>query len=283
VIVAVVLVATVPVTAATTRLLASTWTEPTYAHLRLGPDRVPDFATLLDVSPPRPTILTYEDWSSLAWYETGVGAIAVVPPGYAKLAFDPAPFTGHGQDERRIDLAAALRGDRDVLAATADRYGADRIVLARRGATTGLIRQPAALAAAAGLATGATHAIDGNGWDAVALDPGASLAIPVAATGKIDLEIRLLTPAAASGATPARFRVRAGETAVDLTATPKPDADFTVVKTSIDVPTGGSLVLEAVDPITIQSVTGFVADPGPPAGWSVATTTDDAVVWRRDR
>jgi hypothetical protein len=29
-------------------------------------------------------------------------------------------------------------------------------------------------------------------------------------------------------------------------------------------------------------VTGFVADPGPPAGWSVATTTDDAVVWQRD-
>ena len=41
VIVAVVLLATVPVTVATTRLLALTWTEPTYAHLRLGPDRCP--------------------------------------------------------------------------------------------------------------------------------------------------------------------------------------------------------------------------------------------------
>ena len=40
-VVAVVLVASVPVTVATTRLLASTWTEPVYAHLRLDRDRVP--------------------------------------------------------------------------------------------------------------------------------------------------------------------------------------------------------------------------------------------------
>ena len=101
-------------------------------------------------TPPRPTVLTYEDWSSLAWYETGVGTVAVVPPGYAKLAFDPAVFTGHSQAERRSDLAAAFRGDPAVLVATADRYGADRIVLARRGPTIGLVSQPAAVAAAAG-------------------------------------------------------------------------------------------------------------------------------------
>ncbi len=142
--VALVLVASVPVTVATTRLLASTWTEPIYAHLRLGPDRVPDFAALLPSHAPRPTVLTYEDWSSLAWYETGVGVVAVVPPGYAKLAFDPAAFTGHGQADRRSDLAAAFRGDPAVLVSTADRYGADRIVLARRGTTTRLLSQPAA-------------------------------------------------------------------------------------------------------------------------------------------
>ena len=139
----IVLIAALPVTIATTRLLAILWTEPVYAHLRIGPDRVPDFDALLDAAAPRPTVLTYEDWSSLAWYETGVGTVAVVPPGYAKLAFDPAAFTGHGQTERRTDLAAALRGDPAVLTATADRYGADRIVLARRGATVGLVAQPA--------------------------------------------------------------------------------------------------------------------------------------------
>jgi hypothetical protein len=283
--IAIVLLATVPVTLATTRLLASTWTQPVYAHLRLGPDQVPAFDELLSVQGPRPTVLTYEDWSSLAWYETGVGVVAVVPPGYAKLAFEPAAFTGHGQAERRADLAAALRGDPAVLVATADRYGADRIVLARRGPTVGLVSQPAAVAASTGGATGASRVVEGNGWDGVSLDPGAILTIPTAATGPIDLEIRLLTGPtgdAAGGGQP-RFRLHAGDTTTDLTATPDPDADFTVVKASVDLPAGAPLRLEAIDPITVQSVTGFVADPGPPPGWSVATTTEDAVVWQRDR
>src|SRR4029078_8379714 len=152
-----VLVASVPVTVATTRLLASTWTEPIYAHLRLGPDRAPDFHPLLPPPSPPPTVLTYEDWSSLAWYETGVGVVAVVPPGYAKLAFDPAAFTGHGQAARRSDLATAFRGAPAVLVATAERYGAERIVLARRGTTTRLLSQPAAVAAAAGGVTGSSR------------------------------------------------------------------------------------------------------------------------------
>ena len=276
-----VLVASVPVTVATTRLIASTWTEPIYAHLRLGPDRVPDFAALLETQPPRPTVLTYEDWSSLAWYETGVGVVAVVPPGYAKLAFDPAAFTGHGQAERRSDLAAAFRGDPAALVATSDHYGADRIVLARRGATTRLLSQPAALAAAAGGVTGTSRVVEGNGWDAVALDPGATLTIPTAASGPIDLEIRLLTPATDPATSTSRFRLHAGDATTDLTATRSDDADFTVITASVDLPAGASLRLEAVDPIAVQSVTGFVPDPGPPVGWSVATTTDDAIVWQR--
>jgi hypothetical protein len=276
-----VLVASVPVTVATTRLLASTWTEPIYAHLRLGPDRVPDFAALLPSHSPRPTVLTYEDWSSLAWYETGVGVVAVVPPGYAKLAFDPAAFTGYGQADRRSDLATAFRGDPAVLVATADRYGADRIVLARRGATTRLLSQPAALAAAIGGVTGTSRVVEGNGWDAIALDPGATLTIPTATSGPIDLEIRVLTPAAAQVPAPTRFRLHAGDTTADLTTARSDDADFSVVTTSVDLQPGATLRLEAIDPITVQSVTGFVPDPGPPAGWSVATTTDDAIVWQR--
>ena len=284
-VIAIVLVASLPVTVATTRLLASTWTEPVYAHLRLDRDRVPAFDALLGSRRPRPTVLTYEDWSSLAWYETGVGTVAVVPPGYAKLAFDPAVFTGHGQAERRSDLANAFRGDPAELVATADQYHADGIVLARRGPTVGLVSQPATVAAAAAGVTGTTQPVEGNGWDAVALEPGATLAIPTDATGTVDLEIRLLTGPTrddAAGGRP-RFRLHAGDTATDLTVAPDPDADFTVVKASVDLPAGAPLRIEAIDPITVQAVTGFVPDPGPPPGWSVATMTDDAVVWQRAR
>ncbi|MEO8437929.1 MAG: hypothetical protein ABI562_05680 [Chloroflexota bacterium] len=298
-VVAAVLVASIPTTLATTRLMASTWTDARYAHLRLGLDRVPAMDELLDIRGPRPTILTYEDWSSLAWYETGVAVVAVEPPGYAKLAFDPAAFTGHGQAERRSDLAAALRGDVNALVATADRYGADRIVLARRGTTLGLIGQPAVSAATAGGVAGTASVLQGNGWDAEVLQPGAILTIPVSASGPIDLEVRILTgvgadPAATDGATPdpwappagstaTRFRLVAGDTAVELAAAPVPGEAFTVVTASIDLPAGAGLRLEAIDPVTVQSITGFVPDPGPPAGWSIGSRTDDAVVWQRTR
>ena len=285
-VVAVVIVASLPATLATTRLLASTWTEQVYADLRIGPDRVPAMDALLDVRGPRPTILTYEDWSSLVWYETGAAVIAVEPPGYAKLGFDPATFTGHGQAARRADLAASLRGDVASLVATADRYGADRIVLARRGSSVGLIGQPAVVAAETGGSTGTTVRIDGNGWDAEALASGASLTVPVAAQGRIDLEIRLLTTASADagpagGIPAARFRLVTGTDVTELTASPTPGAAFSVVAVAVDLPVGAPVRLEAIDPITVQSVTGFMADPGPPAGWTLATTTDDAVVWQR--
>lgn len=285
-----VLVASAPATFATTRLLAILWNEPGYAHLRLGPDRVPAMDALLGSRTPRPTVLTYEDWSSLVWYETGAAVIAVEPPGYAKLAFDPVAFTGHGQAERRSDLAAALRGDVDALVATAERYGADRIVLARRGATVGLIGQPAVLAAAAGEVSGTTRVQQGNGWDAEVLEPGATLTVPVAAAGRVDLEIRILTrdldapPPTDGDVTPAsspRFRIRAGGTVTELQAIPVAGADFTVVTATVDLPAGTPLRIDAIDPITIQSITGFVANTGPPVGWTVAARTDDAIVWQR--
>jgi hypothetical protein len=180
-------------------------------------------------------------------------------------------------------MANAFRGDPAALVATADHYGADRVVHARRGSTIGLVSQPATMAAAAAGVTGTTQQIEGNGWDAVALDPGAALSVPIDATGPVDLEIRLLTGLAvgSAGDSQSRFRLHAGDTVIDLTTTSDPDADFSVVSTSVELPAGAALYLEAIDPVTVQSVTGFVPDPGPPPGWSVATTTDDAVVWQR--
>jgi hypothetical protein len=282
-----VLVASAPATLATTGLMTSLWTEPRYAHLRLGPDRVPAMDALLDVRAPRPTVLTYEDWSALVWYETGAAVAAIEPPGFAKLAFDPAAFTGRGQAERRADLAAALRGDVDTLVAVAARYGADRIVLARRGETIGLIGQPAVQAAMAGGVTGTTRVLQGNGWDAEILETGAALTVPVATAGRVDLEIRLLTGGVADPASapaPARgprFRLCAGGSCSEVMAVAVEFEDFAVLITTVDLPAGAPLRLEAIDPITVQSITGFVADPGPPDGWTVVTRTDDAIVWGR--
>jgi hypothetical protein len=309
------LVACLPATVATERLLWTIWSDQRYAHLQLGPDRVPDMSSLLDVHGPRPTILSYEDWSSLIWYETGASVVAVVPPGYAKLAFDPGVFTGHGQPERRADLAGALRGDMYALTGLAERYDADRIVLGRRGDDLGVISQPAALAAAApGATTGTTRILPGNGWDAVVLEPGASLAFSLAPIGEpIALEIRVLprlTGGAGDGAgstdatdldaappppdlgggalgpggepTARRLRVLAGDRPVAAISVPFTGSDdFVVVTAQVELAAGEQLVIAADDRIAVQAVTGYVADPGPPAGWQTLTETPDAVVWGR--
>ena len=307
--------ACVPATVATERLLWTIWSDRRYAHLQLGPDRVPEMSRLLEVHGPRPTILSYEDWSPLIWYETGASVVAVVPPGYAKLAFDPAVFTGHGQADRRADLASAFRGDVSGLTDVADRYGADRIVLGRRGETVGLISQPAALVAAApGTTTGDTRILPGNGWDAVVLEPGGGLAFPLAPVdGTIDLEIRVLPrltggagdgpgatdatdpgpPTTAPGPTgdalgpggdptARRLRVLAGDRLVAEIRVPFTGSDdFVVVQAQVELGAGERLSVQADDRIAVQSVTGYVADLGPPAGWRTIEETPDAVVWGR--
>ncbi len=90
------------------------------------------------------------------------------------MAFDPLVFTGHGQVERRADLAAGFQGSVAALTGVADRYGANRIVLARRDGQVGLVSRVAALAAAEpGATSGQTRKLLGNGWDALVLEPGA--------------------------------------------------------------------------------------------------------------
>ena len=283
---AIVLVASLPTTAATARLMTFLWTEPRYAYLDFHRDHVPDMARLLDVRAPRPTVLTYEDWSSLVWYETGAAVVAVEPPGYAKLAFDPERFTGRSQAQRRSDLAAALAGDVEQLVDTADNYGADRILLARRDGAIGLIGQPASLAAAFGTVHGPAAVAEGNGWDSLVLEPDSSVTLRVAdLSGPIDLELRVATDGVPGpdGMLPdGRMRLRAGEgQPVELSVPGLPSGEFSVVATSIDRAPGAQIVIEAIDRIVLQGVTGFVPDTGPPRGWTVARETPDAVVWRR--
>jgi hypothetical protein len=285
-----VLVACVPATVATTRLLAETWVRPTYAHLDLERDRVPEFADLLPRATPRATVLTYEDWSSLLWYQTGEPVVALVPAGFAKLAFDPQVFTGRSQADRRDDLLGAFDGDPSHLAAVAEAYDARTIVLARRGDRLALVDASAAISGGRpGAVTGDATIAEGNGWDGLALAPGASLDLPVAATGPIDLEIRVL----ANGGSPSGEDRRMGLAVVapdgtirSETALPIPSGpdDWAVARVAVQAVAGDRLRVRAVDPLTIQSVRGFVdAGPvmvggSPVPGWTITDVTDDAVV-----
>jgi hypothetical protein len=285
------LLASVPTTAATQLLLADTWTHPTYAHLDLGRDRVPDFHGLLPATGPRRTVLTYEDWSSLAWYQTGHHVVALLPAGFAKLAFDPAIFSGRSQDERRADLLRAFDGDPDHVDAVARTDRASVIVLARRDDRLGLLDASVAVAASRpGMRSGRATVADGNGWDGLALDAGASFDLPVAHNGPADLELRVL--AAPSGGSPVGRRMVVRVIAPDGTerssagvAVPVPGAEpWQILQVPVVTASGDRIRFEAVDPVTVQSVRGFTpAGPiavgaSPIAGWRIVTLTPDAVV-----
>jgi hypothetical protein len=56
--------------------------------------------------------------------------------------------------------------------------------------------------------------------------------------------------------------------------------EWQVVNAEIALQPGESLAIEAVDPVTVQSVLGFVA-AAPPVGWQIVATTPDAVVLGR--
>jgi len=288
---AVFLLLSVPTVVFTLRLMSQTWLQPQYAHLLLDRDHVPNMANLLGDSGPRSTVLTYEDWSSLVWYETGSWVVAVKPPGYAKLAFDPKIFTGKSQEMRRSDIARAFRGDPSDLVSVAYTYGADRILLARRGDTWGVIHQVAAIAAMQpGGMSGPATVVDGNGWDGVALEPSGRVVIalaPAATDRPISLELRFLG-AEANRAVPDR-RVRliavgagAERDVGDLVVPATVVDEWQVVHAAIGLQPGERLAIEAVDRVTVQSVMGFIAT-GPPNGWQTVRTTPDAVVLERIR
>jgi hypothetical protein len=273
----------VPSTLATVRLLSATWDRPGFAHLDLASDRVPSFGDLLGDGG-RSVVLTYEDWSALTWFETGSKVVAIVPPGYAKLAYDPTIFTGHGQAERRLDVGRALAGDDTVMTAVADKYDATSLVLARRDGALGTVDRPASLLVAEpGAVSGGWQLVEGNGWDAVEFAAGTSLRIslPEDPTG---LEIRILDEPGTSATDLGAAIVGAhGErTPVDLRRMPGDRPGWRVLGSTVTAPAGGHLELTAKTPTTIQSVRGFV-ERGPPAGWRVVRETEDAMVLERSR
>ncbi|MFL5679379.1 MAG: hypothetical protein ACJ77B_02115 [Chloroflexota bacterium] len=275
------LVACVPATAATAGVVRGAWARPAYAHLDLETDAVPDFAALLGDrgSAPR-TILTYEDWSSLTWFLTGEKVVAVVPAGFAKLAYDPGVMTGRSQLERRADVRAAFSGDAAALGATADKYAATTAIVARRGDRLGLVDVAAAVLPPV---SGAT-VVRGNGWDGLELAPGARIEVPIRATGHVDLDIRIIPSRIAPGHAPAiaLLALRPDGTSRSLggLAVARSQRVSTVVTASIDLAAGERLVLATSDTLTIQGIRGFVPATSVP-GWRVALETGDAVVLER--
>ncbi len=193
-IVVTVVAASLPATYATASLVARSWTQDVYAMLDREADRVPQFDALLGRTGPRVTVVAPEDWSAWAWFETGQQIVAFVPPGYAKLAFDPAIFTGTSQADRRAALVAAWSGDVASLVAAADRFGAQRIVIPREADRWSLVDLAAAAVVAddPGAAPGARIA-EGNGWDAVELAEGQRLLLPTRTTGPLDVAVKVAT------------------------------------------------------------------------------------------
>ena len=286
--VAIVLAAAVPATTATTLLVARTWTTDAWAMLDRAADRVPHFDALLGRDGPRATVLAPEDWSARVWFETGLPVVGLVPPGYAKLAFDPARFTAASQAERRAALVTAWSGDAAALAGVAARFEATRIVIPRDGERWALLSLAAAAVVAADPAAAPGAAIaEGNGWDAVDLAPGGRLVLPAGPRGALRLAVRV---GRAGGAVLETTRVAVvalpangdgpgrplGEISI-----PAADVDWRRGSLEVDLEPGERIALDVVDATRLQAVMGWVPRSPPPAGWRIATESGEAVVLER--
>ena len=275
------LLAAVPTTAATARLLAGTWTRPTYAHLDLGARPGPGLRTRSSAigGAPRRTVLTYEDWSSLVYFLAGEQVVGLVPAGFAKLAYDPAMFTGRSQTQRRADLGRAFSGSIEGLTTVADAYGAPIAIVARREGRWGLLDVSAALADR----TGPAEVVAFNGWDGVRLAPGGSIAVGTRSpAGPARLEIRATQVGQPNAGVPVEVTISLAGGAIlgaALTA-PGPDG-WSRIALDVELPANARLELAADGDVVIQGIRGFVAAPAVPPGWRIATETRDAVVLER--
>src|SRR5207247_8986720 len=126
----------------------------------------------------------------------------------------------------------------------------------------------------------------GDDWALVGVAAGRRLVSPTAGTGPLCLELRSEGKRVNASVPARRFRLLAGGIAggerplADLVVPPSGPNDWEVLHTSIDLGTGESLLLEALDPLSLQSVRGF-APAAPPTGWQVVRQTADAVLLGR--
>lgn len=92
---------------------------------------------------PRTVMVPTPD-ATLVWYLAGQKVVYLYPTAAIKLAFDVQRLTGFGTAEREADLIAAFGGDPQRMAALADKYGVQYLVLRRAGDRLGAVDLPAA-------------------------------------------------------------------------------------------------------------------------------------------
>ncbi|HKG57097.1 MAG TPA: hypothetical protein VKA85_07610 [Candidatus Limnocylindrales bacterium] len=277
----VVLLACAPATAATAGIVGAAWPRPAFAHLDLETDSVPDFRAMLGDRGTRPrTVVTYEDWSSLVWFLAGEKVVAIVPDASSRAGATPGG--GRRDAERRNDLARGFSGDPAALAAVADRYGATTAIVARRGDRLGLVDIPAGLLEP----VAGTRIVTGDGWDGVELRAGARVTLPLAISGPIELDIRIISAQIAAGHAPtlAIYAVNAGGTvrALGGGAARRTTAVSSVLHVGGSLVAGERLAIAASDTVTIEGVRGYVPASSIP-GWTIVRDTPTAVVLERAR
>jgi len=140
------LAASVPASVGTARRVAEFWNEPAFAdgvwdlggNFALGPY----LAAEARAQGPR-TVLAPTPEATLIWYYAGQKVVYLHPTAAIKLAFDVARMTGHGEAERKADLATAYAGDPSELARVASKYDVRYVVLKQHGGRLGGVDLPA--------------------------------------------------------------------------------------------------------------------------------------------
>ena len=140
------LVASVPASVGTAQRVNEFWNEPSFGDQVWQLDGNFGFGPFLAAEARAHglrTVMAPTPEATLVWYYAGQKVVYLHPTAAIKLAFDVERMTGHGEAERKADLARAYAGDPGELARLAEKYDARYVVMKRHGERLGGVDLPA--------------------------------------------------------------------------------------------------------------------------------------------
>jgi hypothetical protein len=266
-VVAAIVVISIPGTIATTRVMRGSWIPGNLGSASVDPARWAAVTARIHqgVRERGPTVLgTYDAFEVWAWSFTGAQVPSAWLPGPIKLGFDPTALTGSGYLDRVRRVEGAFDAGRQGICSLRSSDGVGVLLLEKSGGLVGAYdrtvastfrvepRDRSPLTIDREVGPGIRY-VDQNGWDMLRLDFGATIALPWSdpTIGRLAIEARRV-----GGGFGPLLEVRAGTTSYVVEAT-----GGRFQRIFLDIAGADGVSLTALEAVDITRVTAFAPWP----------------------